>query len=196
MPDYYPILEVQPEWALQPEDMGGKAKFWFHFPEIGTFPFKYPRKSTGEHWAELIASKIADLLQISHALVGLTTFQEAPGSSSKSFISDGQQLWHGNQIMAHHLENYAFVQKFRQSRHTLNNIWTALERVFGESEGASAAKTRFAEFLVLDAVIGNTDRHHENWGIVRKRTEDGWKEYLTPSFDHASSFGRELSDSR
>jgi hypothetical protein len=51
-----------------------------------------------------------------------------------------------------------------------------------------------AAYLVLDALIGNTDRHHENWGILRKHTEGGWFGLLAPTFDHASSLGRELVD--
>lgn len=48
---------------------------------------------------------------------------------------------------------------------------------------------------VLDAFIGNTDRHHENWGILLKREGDQWTGLLAPTFDHASSLGRELLDS-
>lgn len=47
---------------------------------------------------------------------------------------------------------------------------------------------------MLDAVIGNTDRHHENWGILRKRVGDRWQGMVAPTFDHASSLGRELRD--
>jgi hypothetical protein len=45
----------------------------------------------------------------------------------------------------------------------------------------------------LDAVIGNVDRHHQNWGCVLQMLSEG-KSRLTiaPSFDHASSLGREL----
>ena len=46
-----------------------------------------------------------------------------------------------------------------------------MDRVFGESEHAEKAKSRLAEYVVLDALIGNTDRHHENWGILRESPE-------------------------
>ena len=42
--------------------------------------------------------------------------------------------------------------------------------------------------------IGNTDRHHENWGILRRYVDGSWKGFVAPSFDHASSLGRELQD--
>lgn len=50
--------------------------------------------------------------------------------------------------------------------------------------------------MVLDAIIGNTDRHHENWGLLRRRTAAAWHGMVAPSFDHASSLGRELQDAR
>lgn len=49
----------------------------------------------------------------------------------------------------------------------------------------------FIGYLLFDAWIGNTDRHHENWGVVV--TENGTIE-LAPTFDHASSLGRNESD--
>ncbi|WP_293077859.1 HipA domain-containing protein [Okeania sp. SIO3B5] len=48
----------------------------------------------------------------------------------------------------------------------------------------------FVGYLLLDAWIGNTDRHHENWGFIMNDSVS-----LAPTFDHASSLGRELLDS-
>ena len=58
--------------------------------------------------------------------------------------------------------------------------------------------TELAGYMVLDALIGNTDRHHENWGLrlhspVARQTR---VLSVAPSFDHASSLGRELRDVR
>jgi hypothetical protein len=51
---------------------------------------------------------------------------------------------------------------------------------------------------MLDALIGNTDRHHENWGVQvdpRMPREDDTPHFeLAPSFDHASSLGRNITD--
>ena len=56
--------------------------------------------------------------------------------------------------------------------------------------------TLIADYMVLDALIGNTDRHHENWGILRTRVDGQWEDKVAPSFDHASLLGRELQDVR
>lgn len=48
----------------------------------------------------------------------------------------------------------------------------------------------FAGYLILDALISNTDRHQENWAVI----DDGGERWLSPSFDHASSLGFQLTD--
>ena len=49
-----------------------------------------------------------------------------------------------------------------------------------------------ASYLILDGIIGNTDRHHGNWGLIYNEVRRSFD--LAPSFDHGSSLGRDLSD--
>ena len=198
MSDLYPIVEVTRESVRESEDMGSKDKFWYLHPkaEEGDWLFKYPRRNTGEHWAEKIAAEVAALLGIQHARVELAVFEEDKGSVTKSFAQEGQELIHGNQMLARAVHGYDRRRRFHQSSHTLANIWQVMDRIFVESEDAEQAKLYLAEYVILDALIGNTDRHHENWGILRERKDDHWEEFVAPSFDHASSLGRELQDTR
>ena len=48
----------------------------------------------------------------------------------------------------------------------------------------------FVGYLMLDALVGNQDRHHENWGLVLSNH----RITLAPTFDHASSLGRNELD--
>ena len=43
---------------------------------------------------------------------------------------------------------------------------------------------------MLDAWIGNTDRHHENWALVVRPQAT----HLAPSYDHAASLGAHETD--
>ena len=195
MPAPYPIVEVQPDWALDTEEMGTKRKFWYlQEQQARKWLFKYPREDTGEHWAEKIASEIAKLLDIQHATIELAVCDERHGSVTESFVGDNEELIHGNQLLSKSVHGYDPGTTFRQSLHTLANICSAVESVFVEAEDAECAKLHIAEYLVLDALIGNTDRHHENWGILREQVGDNWNRRVAPSFDHASSLGRELTD--
>jgi HipA-like protein len=150
--------------------------------------------NTGQHWSEKIAAEVADRLDILHARVELAVFMGVRGTATESFAREGRELYHGNQIMAGYVLDYDPGKRFGHSEHTLENIFLALERAFASEDGGRRAKETMAEYLVLDALIGNTDRHHENWGILRKRTKGGWLGMLAPTFDHASSLGRELVD--
>ena len=198
MPDPYPIIRVKKEWVSESEDMGSKDKFWYlpSTDEERYWLFKYPRLDTGEHWAEKLAAEVADLLGIRHAKVELAVFEEDRGSVTESFVQEGYELIHGNQMLARVVQGYDLRRTFHQSSHTLANIWRVMGRVFIEAQAAERAKFRLAEYFVLDALIGNTDRHHENWGALRRRKDDRWEGFVAPSFDHASSLGRELRDTQ
>lgn len=85
-----------------------------------------------------------------------------------------------------------------QSDHTFENIVTVLEKLFESPRPRTVACSRMAGYLVLDALVGNTDRHHQNWGVVvqGKRGADQvllvHSIQLAPTFDHASSLGRKI----
>ena len=197
MSDPYPIIDVRPEWVLEPEEMGSKRKFWYRqTAESAAWLFKFPQPNTGQHWAEKIAAEISELLGILHAKVELAVFEGQQGSVTESFARGGRELVHGNQILAATVHGYDPKREFGQTNHTVPNIWQVMDRVFVDPEAARRAKYCLAEYLVLDALIGNTDRHHENWGILRKRRGERWTGFIAPSFDHASSLGRELLDVR
>jgi hypothetical protein len=57
------------------------------------------------------------------------------------------------------------------------------------------ARDLFVGYLLLDAWIGNGDRHHENWGFIRRQNFQP-SIYLAPTYDHASCLGREFSDAQ
>ena len=198
-PESYPVLNVEYGWCLGTEAMGTKRKFWYQDPssqDTTKWLFKFPRPNTGEHWAEKIAAEIARLLDIPHAKVELATCDGQRGSTCESFVCKEQVLNHGNELLQEVVFNYDYRMRFHQSSHTIENIWAVMDYVFANTENARQAKIRVSEYLVLDALIGNTDRHHENWGILRERYGKQWRDTVAPSFDHASSLGRELRPER
>ncbi len=194
----YPVVEVQPEWVLEPEAMGSKEKFWYRarVTQDCDWLFKYPKEGTGQHWAEKVAAEIASELNIRHAPVDLAVFQNRRGSVTESFAREGRNLFHGNQILAGFVLGFDPSGSFRHSSHTLENIRTALEKSFAYEHGRDRAKLAMAEYLVFDALIANVDRHHENWGLLRKKVDGEWQGFLAPTFDHASSLGREILEDR
>jgi hypothetical protein len=66
-----------------------------------------------------------------------------------------------------------------------------MREIDGPPDTDFTADSAFTGYLVLDALIGNTDRHHQNWATLRSRST---ALRLAPTFDHASSLGYLLSD--
>jgi hypothetical protein len=210
---FYPILHIDPAKVVGDEQLGTKTKFWFERDGV-RWLFKEAREitapmgvvPTGEDWAEKVAAEIAHTLQISAAEVELAEFQGRRGCASRIFTNPSQQLMHGNEVLAGYVAGYDRDKRFRQSGHTLENIILAIRGMFPEEVESRTVLTRLASYLALDALIGNVDRHHENWGLlwqVRVEVNDFnetarlSKEYdVAPSFDHASSLGRELLDEK
>lgn len=196
----FPILEVSPDSVTGDEQLGSKNKFWF-LHEKQRWLFKERRPETGEDWAEKLASEFARILTIPAAQVELAVSGDRFGCASKLFVADDENLMHGNEILAGQITGYDRNQRHHHSDHTLANIVKAIELLVPSQEIYDDVLSVLGSYFVLDALIGNTDRHHENWGFLMRFTEmeDGVFDVhlkVAPSFDHASSLGRELQDER
>lgn len=194
----FPVITVAPETVLESEQLGTKDKFWFNTEEdyLGEsqWLFKFPTEGTGQHWAEKISCEIAKQMKIVTPRVELAEFEGVLGTATENFTKDGYELFHGNQILAGFEPGYNADLRWRQNDHTIGRIFEAIGGIFVDEHAARKAGNQMGGYLVLDALICNVDRHHENWGILRKRTPEGMRGRLAPSYDHASSLGRELRD--
>ncbi|WP_353180309.1 HipA domain-containing protein [Salinisphaera sp. T5B8] len=202
----FPITAVHSEWIIDDEPMGSKNKFWIEIPgDRHPWLFKYTRtnddRSTGEHWAEKVAAEIAGKLQLPHAEVELAEFNGCFGSLSRRFerlADDGVELVHGNDLLSGLLQNYDSQLVRGQQEHTLKNILNAIGNAIGRDDGArEEAFLNLGGYVLLDALILNTDRHHENWALLRQTLPaKETSHHIAPTFDHASSLGREHTDSK
>ncbi|MEO7298007.1 MAG: HipA domain-containing protein [Verrucomicrobiota bacterium] len=194
----FAIFQITETMILQDEPMGSKDKVWCQLPKElgnGRWLFKKPRqqKENIEHLTEKIAAEIAPLIQLPCARVELAEFGDVRGSISLDVRSEGEVLVHGNEIIAGRVLGYDLHKRRHTSDHTFERIRQAIMEVCDKR--CKEDLSQFAGYLVFDALIGNTDRHHENWALLRR--EAGPTEHrLAPTFDHASSLGREMRDER
>ena len=107
----------------------------------------------------------------------------------------------GYTVLGMHVSGYDLSRdaKFSQTQHSVGNIIGAIkssDQTFGSDspENQSSMLEKIASFAILDGLIGNTDRHHENWQLRLDHRPGASGLSVAPSFDHASSLGRELSD--
>ena len=194
----FPIIEVPPDAPEKSEEMGTKEKFWFRDRDRGLCLYKKARPSTGEDWSEKIASELCKLLNLPHAQYELATFNGERGIISPSFVPKGGNLILGNEVLAQLLSDYP-KDASNPSQHSIDNVFQVigdtsvdLPMSWTPPNNIKVAVETFVGYLLLDAWIGNTDRHHENWALIRF----GEKTYLAPTYDHASCLGRNELDER
>lgn len=195
----FPILTVPDDAADLLEPLGSKPKFWFHNPDAVRCLYKEVRQETGEDWSEKVAGELCTLLGLPHAEYELAAWKGRRGVVTPSFVPQGGRLVHGNELLAKVVPGYPGAKSFRVRQHALKLV-LAMLRLSGRIgvplgwetfPGVESAVAVFIGYLMLDAWIGNTDRHHENWSLV---VSSNMAIHLAPTYDHASSLGRNESD--
>jgi len=194
----YPIVSIPIGASSQLEQLGTKAKEWYWAADGTKVLFKEGRPGTGENWAEKACCEICRLLGLPHAEYDLAVWGERQGVISPTFVPDDGRLIHGNELLAKIHEDYKEYLTYRSSQHTVSRVAAALN-VFkpglpidwGVPSEIGDAFGGVVGYLMLDALVGNQDRHHENWGLINS-LEHGV--CLAPTFDHASSLGRNEID--
>ncbi len=191
---------------FEEEELGTKPKRWLVNPateerwlmKYATFsrPRDGPEYRKGDDWAERIAYGVARVLGIPAAPVELAV-ERTPeeiryGTVCRSVLQEGESLINGDELMG---ELGIRVSRNRRELYTVEASFNALEDIHPPSHvgGGLSAWDAFVGYLALDALIGNTDRHEENWSAINPRDVEASRR-LSPTFDHASSLGFQLSD--
>lgn len=95
-----------------------------------------------------------------------------------------------------YVHGYLLLKKFdekldkkRGRRHCLPLLLDFINN-WSEDNAVSVYMTySFFKIFVFDALIANTDRHHENWGMVFKKDKDEYSLRIAPAFDNGTSLG-------
>lgn len=214
----YPIIHVPDDASDLPEQMGTKPKFWFRDEQNQQCLFKEGRPNTGENWAEKVCCELCELLGIPHAHYDLARWRRRSGVVSPTFVPNGGRLIHGNELLARIIAGYEHEKRFSARQHTVSVVMAIMRgsrpllvRVplprgpksiirpapidmplgYSAPDAVKTAGGVFVSYLMLDALVGNQDRHHENWGLILSKEN---AITLAPTFDHASSLGRNETD--
>lgn len=203
----FPIITVQPHSSTQLEQLGTKAKFWYQSDDGRQVLFKEGRPDTGENWAEKVCCEVARLLDVPHAEYELAVWNGKQGVISPSLMRTGERLVLGNELLARVYKVDALStetpDKYKSTQHVLRRVVAVLQssyiftpRDWTRPASITNAARVFAGYLLLDALVGNQDRHDENWGMIytpKLEIAEG-AFVLAATFDHASSLGRNETD--
>ena len=196
-------VEISAWEPVYDEPLGTKPKMWLLDPESNSeWLFKQCTVNRGsdlveyrkgDDWAERIATAVAVNLGLPVAVAELATVDRGDdcdfGIISRKVLAENESLIHGNELLAE-IGVRGDDPKDRTG-YTLEAVRSSLEKVDPPiADSIFTAWEWFVGYLVLDALIANTDRHQENWAVI----DDGKRRRLAPTFDHASSLGFQLSD--
>jgi hypothetical protein len=199
------VYDISTFVSQRPETIGSKEKRWLDPPSNCDLPqrphlFKIGREGTGENWAEKVSCEIARALQIPCADYELATDGAQKGVLSGIFYPKGGSFFPGNVLLSRFSNAYDGTKQYKQIGYKLDLVLGLIRLLeLGPPQGTPRldldALNHFIGYLLFDALIANTDRHHENWGVVRSAGEAPVLS-LAPSFDHASCLGRNEPDEK
>lgn len=161
---------------------GTRMKYWLEEPsEQKIYLFKLP-KIDGEIYAEILAANLAKniyRLRVPETFLGIK--DDNFGVLSKNFVNTEENErfdeivdYFGADFDAHTLEGYTVEKAYEiASEHNI-----LLE---------------FYEMCFFDSIIGNQDRHCENWGILYNSANQGT---MAPLYDNGSSLLNGITDEK
>lgn len=176
------------EWTEQEgvSSKGKRVKGWFQRNSDGVlFLYKEPKifQSTGfvtqEIWTEFIAYKIGKFLNLDVPKVMFAKNVDKYGVLIKSFIKNENELVDAKELLSKtnipQSHNLYVVKGLLLTPHVKRGEWI-----------------KFKKMLIFDCLIGNNDRHSENWGVCYDFTSDLLK--LAPIYDNANCFTSQLDE--
>lgn len=184
------VVDGVERWdTLEERPTGSREKVTVSCPETSQLMiFKHPKESR-EHqiWSELIASYIAgDLLRWDVQIAGLGLRNGKQGNLLH-YIFDpdaGEQLVEGWKLCIEVEPTYDIDKGTQHSLTLLAKV--ASDVLLPRYQIETGLFLDFwARALALDALISNTDRHAENWGIIVGPAGNR----MAPLYDNATSLG-------
>lgn len=125
-----------------------------------TYYFKQSKSGyPSEIWSEIIASKLGQKAGFNTLDYNVALFNNELGCLSKSMINNNlSMLYHGVDVLSDFLPEFLITDKPIVSFQQIEKICKiGLFETF---------LYKFIEMLIFDAIIGNMDRHTENWAFI------------------------------
>jgi len=126
----------------------------------------YPNESVIEY----VINKLGENLGLNINETELVVANNQIRFLSRNFLAKNQKLIHGIEVLFEYFEDEEFVKeidkdkKNRRKYLTFKLIEDAISTVYPKS--AADLLDSFIQLLTFDAIVGNNDRHHYNWGFI------------------------------
>jgi len=193
--------EQDAEFGIYPQ--GARAKDAVFVPETPPDAVLVPnkrymfkrsnKKYPDQWWGEVVAYRVGCLmgLEVPPAFVSWNSTTGICAALIEWFSIDGQEVstLAGDFLQQRHPD----FDREKGTQHNLQHVITLLRSlVQGKVLISDHWHQWWTDALLFDALIGNTDRHQDNWGFIFKtKPETGPQARLMPLFDNGTSLGHE-----
>ena len=188
------MIKIFDKWLPDKEklDSGKGKKVWLTNPNNSNSCgwFKYVKKThiknndedeicTFENISEKIAELIAKELKLNSAKIDIGTYFGEIGCLSYNILGDRQTMAEGASYISREYPKYDALKGIDNDTGKYYCLEIILKSLVKEE-----LKKEFLKIMIFDFIIGNSDRHWNNWAIIK--TKSG-KEYFSPLYDNGSS---------
>lgn len=130
--------------------------------EDDLYYFKEPKeKYPWEFWNEIIAYKIGIALGFNVLEYVPAVLDGEVGCLSPSMTKSNEELIHGQQFLTQIFPSF-------ETKKGIDHTFQLIKSFFESDKKYSKIIDSFIEMLVFDAIVGNRDRHQQNWALLRK----------------------------
>ncbi len=194
------------EFSPYPE--GARDKTKLYCPTPSPYPFlkaeqqylfkrssdKYPE----QFWVEILAYRLGSQMTVPvpPAFVAYDCNENQAAALIEWFLLLGERSTPGGDYCQRYIPDFDRKKGKQHNFETVSYIFNALQ--VANSTVNIAWKTYWAKAFLFDALIGNTDRHQDNWEVIESsELIDGqisnFKKIRTsPVFDNGTSMGHEI----
>lgn len=168
--------------------------------------YLYKRTSNAppdQFWAEIVAYKIGCQLgvEVPAAYAAYNSEVGSSGALIEWFYTDNEVRYtSGGDFMKRIIPDYDRKTGRQHNLHSVQLLCRVLSSRAYETARNEILETDYikywGEVFLFDALIGNTDRHQDNWGMTLTPFQDKSIRRLSPLFDNGTSLGSDRYTSK
>lgn len=142
---------------------------------------EYGESVSHQFWSEIVAAILGEImgLNIPQTYIAINNNPDISfkvGTLTKWFYKKSDTYVKGSDFLSSHIPDYS------EKAHNLDSILKLTSHIKGNIQ-------HWVEAILFDALICNTDRHHENWGIINNTT-------FSPLYDNGISLGWRITEDK